>query len=105
MLDIKTYTGEYILSRINFRKICSEISDSTVLDFKGIVFITRSVADELCELIERNKKITVTGMNPIVSQMYQIVRISRTTPRQHELSEGLITYCKDMEDVKRLFTH
>lgn len=88
-----------IRSRANAEIIKSAIDgidESITLDFTGVTFISRSFADELYNLLDDYKNISLAGMEDFVNSMYETVVQGRLSKRifNHETSE--IKVCEDM---------
>ena len=76
--------GNEIRTRIFFRRNIEEIikqSDEICLDFSGVTFITRSVADEIYNIQLDFPKIDIINLHGEAKKMYEVVKRSRLAPR------------------------
>lgn len=67
----------YTRSRASELRACiNEDADKVTLDFEGIGFMSRSFADEVCNIIDdlRDKTFTFTGQNDDVATKYKHAR-------------------------------
>ncbi|KAA6350326.1 hypothetical protein EZS27_002292 [termite gut metagenome] len=81
--------GTELQSRTEAKRILTYISSSTyekdiVIDFQGVMFISRSFADEFCEITEQHKlthTIDVINKNEYVETVLDIVLRNRYQPK------------------------
>lgn len=68
----------------------------------GITFISRSVADELCNILDEYK-LTIEGLDENVREMLQIVNDGRKSNRDYSPKVKVSTTynCKTMEDLRK----
>ena len=61
-------------------KIISSVQDSVIIDFKSVMFISRSFADELLNIINayKSQEISTTNMCKNVQLMFNTVKESRS---------------------------
>lgn len=106
-INIQQLIGVDIRSRSNGKILEDCINDlkekttSIVLDFVGVTYISRSFADELCEVKEHfsTLQIKIAGMSEEVETMYEIVLSSRGRKRvRNEESSNILTF-NDMESL------
>lgn len=92
-----------ILSRNNIIKLRDKITGGEEIDFQGIIFISRSVADELINLSIEFPNLVFNNVCEEISQMLEIVRKGRTELRNRKTNNriSMMIYCKNMEEVKR----
>lgn len=91
-----------IRSRANINIIFSAIDgvkEHVVLDFTEVSFVSRSFADELYNLINNNKNLSIINMTPFVSSMYKTVCEGRNSKRVFSTESSEI---KEFEDMKSL---
>lgn len=93
-----------VRSRTHAEKIVCSIDrgvSSVTLDFSGVTFMSRSFADELCDIIERMNWIsfTETNMSGIVESMFQTVRSGRNRERERVMYNSDIINLKDMKSL------
>lgn len=100
---LKDICGAEVLSRANVRKLYEVVNNDTeILDFSDVTFISRSVADELCNLPEKFPFLEFSGMNEEVEMMHNIVSKGRDVKRVYTSKAKVsVTYnCKTMEDLR-----
>ena len=102
---IEKELGDRIFTRERIRSLNIPEEENVIIDFSGIQFITRSVADELCNLLANREQITYTEMTGIVKEMYDIVRNSRIRTRVLSGNKTNIRYCKTMDEVRKALVH
>jgi len=73
-------------------KIISSVQDSVIIDFKSVMFISRSFADELLNIINAHKSqdIRTTNMCKNVQLMFNTVKESRSKKHVKPTSENKI---------------
>lgn len=73
------------------------------MDMADVVFISRSVADELCSLAEIY---TIDFINtiPFVRNMIEIVKQGRRSHRVRTKQKSQIIECNDMNSLSALFS-
>ena len=73
-------------------KIISPVQDSVIIDFKSVMFISRSFADELLNIINAHKSqdIRTTNMCNNVQLMFNTVKESRSKKHVKPTSENKI---------------
>ena len=71
-------------------KIISSVQDSVIIDFKSIMFISRSFADELLNIINayKSQDIRTTNMCKNVQLMFNTVKESRSKKHVKPTSEN-----------------
>lgn len=91
--------GAEIRSRSNVEKLRRSMSDinGSVMDMSGVVFISRSFADELCILIEQGAK--VVNAYGIVESMINVVQTGRNKKRIHTDEQATIIKMDDMKSL------
>lgn len=91
--------GAEIRSRSNVDKLRRSISDisNSVMDMTGVVFISRSFADELCILIEQGAK--VVNAYGIVESMIDVVQAGRSRKRVRMEEHATVMKFKDMKSL------
>lgn len=100
--------GDDLRTRSFFRrdveKLISPITDETVLDFTGVRFVSRSVADELCEIMAEHSSISQEGMGREVKMMYEVVVRSRKSPRVYSKVNAKVYHLRTMEEMQEFFS-
>lgn len=98
-----------IRSRSNAEILRSAIRNSTSKDFEldmsGVSFISRSFADEVCEIIseEKERNISVINATGYVKSMLEVVKRSRSTKRIYGRSDSDVVMLKDMHSLSDFF--
>lgn len=95
--------GDEILSRANIKRLYDIVTDDTAeLSFANVAFISRSVADELCNLIDAFSDITLSGMSDDVALMLELVKKGRGRKREYIAKPKVsVTYnCRTMDDLR-----
>lgn len=103
-IKITDICGKEVLSRANIRKLYDYINDTvSVLDMSDITFISRSVADELCNISDKFTQISFANMSQDVEKMLTIVQNGRGVKREFASKAKVsITFnCKTMEDLRK----
>ena len=97
--------GAEIRSRTNIENIRKELNNGEcyLFDMDGITFISRGVADELCDM-EENMNLKLQNMSEAVSNMHDVVSLSRKSVRAEIKTEPNIHKCETMEDLNRVFS-
>ena len=104
-LKIKDIYGFEIKTRRMMEDFANTLSfdNSYLLDFEGIEQISRSAADELYNIISDHPSIKVVNMSPFVRKMFDIVTISRFSPRERTISTSEIIKCNTIEELSDYF--
>lgn len=100
---IKDFFGNEIFSRSNIKLIKEILNKETkVLDFQGISFISRSVADELLNIIKDYTELELLNLQPEVKTMIEVVRKSRISNNRKINNAKIRTtyYCDTIDEVK-----
>ena len=101
---LKDICGVEVLSRANVRKLYDIVDEETkVVDLKGVAFISRSVADELCNIGEKYSFLEFTGLAEDVVMMLDIVRKGRGASRNHtsKAKVSMTFNCLTMDDLRK----
>lgn len=91
-----------IRSRANadiIRSAIDGIKENIVLDFSGVVFVSRSFTDELYNVMEENSNISLVNTSAFVKTMIETVTNGRKSKRIFKQSKSEI---KEMEDMNSL---
>lgn len=96
--------GAEIRSRSNIENLRKDMNKDECyqFDMDGITFVSRSVADELCD-IEENMNLELSNMGEVVRNMHNIVSMSRKSVRAEKTTESNTYKCVTMDDVSRVF--
>lgn len=101
IIKVKEKIGKQVTVRYNLRQLKPHLSDNTVLDFAGVMFISRSVADELYNLKESYRGIRYENMDEHVGSMFKTVGLSRSKKREFRDIPMTVHYCPTFDDLKR----
>jgi len=97
-------TDLYTRSRAaEIRSSIKEQAEEVVLDFEGVNFISRSFADEVCNIIDdmNNKQFNFINQIEVVKTMLSKVQISRSQERKRGISNPRIYKFNDMESLSK----
>lgn len=103
---IKNICGSEVLSRSNVRKLYDVVDNTTeTIDMSGVSFISRSVADELCNLTDKYPQLCFDGCSDDVNTMIDVVRKGRSKTRILDSHVKISTTinCKTMDNLKKAF--
>ena len=92
----------YTRSRASeLRKCINDDADEVILDFEGIGFMSRSFADEFCNIIDdmNSKKFTLVNENSDVATMMTKVRDGRNRERKRGVENAKMYEFQDMESL------
>lgn len=93
----------YTRSRASELRACiNDEADEVTLDFEGIGFMSRSFADEVCNIIDdmNGKTFTVINQNDDVATMMEKVREGRSRERKRGVGNAKMYEFKDMESLE-----
>lgn len=74
------------------------------LDFSNVIFISRSVADELCNILLDYPSMHISGMEEDVEMMYKIVVKGRNQPREYPTTNTQVYHLKSMKEMADFFS-
>lgn len=100
MININSLIGTEVRSRTNAEKVRAALKSDTevlIIDFSGVTFVSRSFADELCNIMDEDKRIKLSGENPFVRKMIDIVLASRKRVRVRNGNEDEIVTLSTMD--------
>jgi len=93
--------GTEVLSRANIRRLNDVIShDTSAIDLNGITFISRSVADELCDMIYKYHFLIINCASN-VSEMIELVKTSRSVKRTINHAPSEVIDCQNMLELAK----
>lgn len=75
--------------------------NSYLIDMAGVTSISRSAADELYNITHDSRNVEMINLTPFVQKMVDAVILSRFQPRQLRQNQTPITYCPDVESLKK----
>lgn len=102
VIKISALISTDIRSRANARIISSTIDgvdENVILDFTDVTFVSRSFTDELYNLMNEHRNITLAHMNDFVQSMYDVVVQSRKSKRVFKTESSEF---KEFDDMKSL---
>lgn len=102
-IPIATLISTDIRSRANaniIRAAIDGIADGIVLDFANVTFVSRSFTDELYNVMEEHKNITLVNMSAFVQSMLNAVTRGRENKRILPTETSEVREIKDMESLE-----
>ena len=93
----------YTRSRASELRVCiNDEADEVTLDFEGIGFMSRSFADEVCNIIDdmNGKTFTVINQNDDVATMMEKVREGRSRERKRGVGNAKMYEFKDLKSLE-----
>lgn len=102
VLKIAELISTDIRSRANadiIRSAIDGIKGDIILDFAGVVFVSRSFTDELYNIMGEYKKVSLENMSNMVKSMLDAVTAGRTSKRVFKEGDSEI---KEFEDMSSL---
>jgi anti-anti-sigma regulatory factor len=110
-LKISGLINNSLRSRIEARKVYAIATDckerSITIDFTNVYFMSRSFADEFCDVLNRlkdnNKIITCINENENISIMMQIVSENRGKRRDIKI-DGIVKEFSNLEELSAFMT-
>lgn len=107
IIRLSTTLGQDIRTRMFFRrdieKLITPLAMNAVLDFSDVEFISRSVADEICNLLEDYPSLEVANMAGDTARMFRIVSQGRKQPREYSDLKAKIYHLKNMKELSDFF--
>ncbi len=94
----------YTRSRASeLRARINDNANEVTIDFEGIGFMSRSFADEVCNIIDdlKEKTFSFTGQNNDVATMMTKVREGRSRERKRGVGNAKMYEFKDMESLSK----
>ncbi len=106
-IHISTHLGNDLRTRSFFRRDIERLIDkehqNSILDFTGVEFISRSVADEICNLIADFPSLSIIGMDGDVRTMYELVLRGRIQPREYPNLNAKVYHLKTFKEMQDFF--
>ena len=106
-VSIASRIGSDLRIRSFFRRDIEHLlkgyQDHITLNFEGVVFISRSVADEICNLQSDYPDLQLTGMEGDVEKMYNVVNKGRKKAREYPTMNPKIHYLKSFKEMIDFF--
>lgn len=107
IISIADTIGKDIRTRSFFRRdierLTADNNHNAVLDFNDVEFISRSVADELCEILHEYPEMSAINIVGSVKSMYDIVVKGRETPRTYQKPNINVVQLTTIKDMERYF--
>ena len=102
-LILRDMLGSDVRSRANARKIYAELESSQIsqIDLSGVEFVSRSVADEFCNIMDKHEVVFINA-SVMVGNMMDIVKKGRGVERERSVDANIIE-CKSMKDLEAIF--
>lgn len=85
------------------REAASGLQSPIILDFKEVTFISRSFADELCNIMDTGK-FRLKGLSEFLNTMYNTVSSARGNKRQRNVENANVSTLKDFESLSEFFS-
>lgn len=106
-IHISREIGVDLRTRSFFRRDLERIIPSNQmeieLDFTDVVFISRSVADELYTLLHECPTMRIKGMAHDVEMMYNVVKNGRKRPRVYPENNTRVVHLNTMKEMECFF--
>lgn len=105
-IQISKAIGNDIRTRIFFRRDIERLvnpTDEVCLDFSGVVFVTRSVADEMYNVSLDFPRVSIINLEGEVKKMYDVVERGRENPRVFEETNFKTVKLESIHDAIRFF--
>ncbi len=104
---ITTHLGKDLRTRSFFRSDIERLIDKdyqdSILDFSGVEFISRSVADEICNLLIDYPSLSISGMEGDVKNMFELVVRGREEPREYPTLNAKVYHLKTFKEMHDFF--
>lgn len=105
-IEIAAAIGTDLRTRVFFRRDIEKLIRVGVpveLDFAGVTFVSRSVADEIFNLLEDYPFVSLKGMEGNVKSMFDVVKRGRISPRCYKDVTVPSVKLSTMEEVRNFF--
>ena len=99
--------GREILSRNNISNMRDRItSDDIALDFSNISFVSRSVADEIWNLMDEYPSLTMKNIGNDVGKMLEVVKMGRASRGKspNRVKRTTTIFCDTIDEVRQALT-
>ena len=107
VISISNHLGSDLRTRLFFRRDIERLlyryNEDSTLDFSGVIFISRSVGDEICNLMIDYPLLSITGMEGDVKMMYDLVVRGRKEPREYPHLNAKVYHLKTLKDMQEFF--
>lgn len=105
-IQISAAIGTDIRTRLFFRRhidAAVKPEDFAVLDFSGVEFVSRSVADEMVNILIDYPKTQIIGLSGDAGKMFDVVKSGRNKPRVYETADIKTVRLCSLEEVEDYF--
>lgn len=107
IIKVASILGKDLRTRAFFHRdilrLTSTISGEIVLDFSNVIFISRSVADEIFNMQNDIPRLRLSGMHGEVEAMYRIVRNARTSKRVYPAGSIKVLHLQNLKEMSAYF--
>lgn len=107
-VSIGSVIGDDLRTRSFFRRDIEKVSSAcnydVKLDFSRVKFMSRSVADELCNILQEFPNIKSFGMAGEVKKMYDIVVRGRQRPREYSEVNAVAVKLSTLKEMEEYFS-
>ena len=108
IVSISTSIGSDLRTRSFFRrdieKLISNNSGEIIMDFSEVRFISRSVADEICNVLSDHPNLSAVGMLGDVYMMFSVVRRGREQPRIYPTGNIKVIDFNTLDEMDEFFS-
>ena len=102
ILKIAELISSDVRSRSNagiLQEAIKGINETIVLDFTGVVFISRSFTDELCSILDKRVNIRLSNTSELVQSMIDVVSSARKKQRVRLKDNSEIKVFNDIDSL------
>lgn len=107
-VSIGSVIGDNLRTRSFFRRDVEKVSSAcnydVTLDFSRVKFMSRSVADELCNILQEFPNIKSSGMAGEVKKMFEIVVRGRQRPREYSEVNAEAVNLSTIKEMEEYFS-
>ena len=109
-IQIYSSLGRDLRTRSFFRRdiehLIKNVSSKITLDFTEVEFISRSVADEIFNVLCDHPNVVLSGMTGDVDMMYSVVEKSRNNPRVFPSDDNInVVQLNTLKDLDNYFQY
>lgn len=108
IISVISTMGDDLRTRSFFRRDVENLirrhNTSITLDFNGVLFISRSVADEIYNVLQQYREMAIKGMTGNVKTMYDLVVKGRLNPRVYPEINATVVQLTNMAEVNDFFS-
>ena len=107
IISIEKKLGKDLRTRSFFRRdiegLIEKDDTEVMLDFSGVIFVSRSVADEIYNLLLDYPNMKIRGLAGDVDKMYNVVKNGRMRPREYPADNVRVVHLKTMKELVSFF--